>query len=96
MPIRGNYTHKKKSVGLKPGDLGGQEMGLLIPSSVKETSNSVQHEQCWSNEATIHLAGKLRPSPATTDDHGRRGPVTLCSRLHSLIFNTQTQNRQSS
>jgi len=30
-PIRGTYMHKKKSLGLKPGDFGGQEIGSPFP-----------------------------------------------------------------
>lgn len=62
---------------------------------MKEASNSVQHEQCCSDEATIHLAGELHPPPATTDDRDLRVPVTLCSGLHALFFNTQAQNRHN-
>jgi hypothetical protein len=58
-PIRGTYMHKKKVTGLKPGDIGGQEIGSPFPSNMKLACNSVQHEQCCSNEATIHLAGEF-------------------------------------
>ena len=87
---------QEKVTGFETGCFRGtRNRGLLFPLSLKEASNSVQHEQCCSNETTIHLAGELRPPPAATDDHDLRGPVTVCSTLRALFFDTQTQNRDN-
>jgi len=81
---------QEKVTGFETGWFRGTRNSLLFPLSVKEASNSVQHEQCCCNEATIHLASELRPPRAATDDHGLRGPVTL------FFWHTNTKLTQSS